>query len=311
MFAAAVKSYAKVNLSLNVLGAAGGYHMLDSVVASVDIYDTVRAKPRKDALVNVYMRGRGSEGIPPERNNAVRAGEAFVREFGTRGADIEIDKDIPMGAGLGGSSADAAGVLNALAKLYRIDDAAALKRLADRAGSDTGYMLRGGFARIGGRGDRVQPIASARTYHMLLFFPREGVSTAECFARYDASPDAPRVDSARLAEALSRGDFAGVAANVYNALQGAACGLNAGVAEALRAAASFSPAAYAMTGSGSAVFALFESEELCRWAQSRYRGGLKTRVVRTVCPQPGKERRMPRSPFALSREEIEAAGRQE
>ena len=117
MFAATVKSYAKVNLALNVTGCAGGYHLLDSVVASVDICDTVRAKPRKDALVNVYMRGMGSEGIPPEGNNAVRAAEAFVRAFGTKGADIQIDKDIPIGAGLGGSSADAAGVLNALAKV--------------------------------------------------------------------------------------------------------------------------------------------------------------------------------------------------
>ena len=81
MFAATVKSYAKVNLALNVTGCAGGYHLLDSVVASVDIYDTVRAKPRKDALVNVYMRGMGSEGIPPEANNAVRAAEAFVQAF--------------------------------------------------------------------------------------------------------------------------------------------------------------------------------------------------------------------------------------
>ena len=155
MFSAKVKSYAKINLSLNIAGTAGGYHLIDSAVCSIDIYDTVCAKPRRDALVNVYMHGRGSESIPPEKNNAVKAGEAFVSAFGTRGADIEIFKDIPVGAGLGGSSADAAGVLNALAKLYKIDAPAELKALADGLGSDTGYMLRGGFARISGRGERV------------------------------------------------------------------------------------------------------------------------------------------------------------
>ena len=316
MFAATVKSYAKVNLALNVTGCAGGYHLLDSVVASVDIYDTVRAKPRKDALVNVYMRGMGSEGIPPEGNNAVRAAEAFVQAFGTGGADIQIDKDIPIGAGLGGSSADAAGALNALAKVYGIQGEEAekeLKRIADATGSDTGYMLSGGFARLTGRGDAVQPLTSPRTYHMLLFFPPGGVSTAQCFARYDASPDPPRCDSARLAEALSRGDLAGVAANVYNALQRPACQLHAGIAEALAAAASFSPQACAVTGSGSAVFALFETEELCRWARSRYRGKCKTRVVRTVCPQKGgrgaepRGPHMPRNPFYLSEEELRRA----
>ena len=148
---------------------------------------------------------------------------------------------------------------------------------------------------------------------MLLFFPQGGVSTAQCFARYDASPDPPRFDSARLAEALSRGDLAGVAANVYNALQRPACQLHAGVAEALAAAASFSPQACAVTGSGSAVFALFETEELCRWARSRYRGNCKTRVVRTVCSQKGgrgaepRGPHMPRNPFYLSEEELRRA----
>lgn len=150
-----MKSYAKVNLSLNVTGAAGGYHLIDSVLASIDIYDTVCVKPRGDRLVNVYMHGLGSENILPERNNAVRAGEAFVSAFSTKGADIEIYKDIPMGAGLGGSSADAAGVLNAMAALYKVTDRAALKGLADALGSDTGYMLGGGFARVAARRARL------------------------------------------------------------------------------------------------------------------------------------------------------------
>ena len=178
MLSVRVKSYAKVNLSLNISGVREGWHALDTVVASVNICDVIRARARKDKLVNVYMRGCGSEGIPPERNNAVRAGEAFVSAFGTGGADIEIDKDIPMGAGLGGSSADAAGVLNALAKLYKVEDFAALKALADGLGSDTGYMLRGGFARLSGRGTRVEPLVSPRRYDMLLFLPGTPVRCA-------------------------------------------------------------------------------------------------------------------------------------
>ena len=295
MFPVKVKSFAKVNLSLNISGTAGGYHLIDTVVAPIDIYDAVCVRPRADRLVGVCMHGKGSEGIPPEKNNAVKAGEAFVSAFGTRGADIEIYKDIPMGAGLGGSSADAAGVLNAMAKLYKVKDDAALKALADALGSDTGYMLGGGFARLSGRGERVEPLKSPRTYHMLLFVPGTPVSTAECYRRYDAAPDPLRADSAALSRALAAGDFAGVAKNVYNALQAPACALNGEVAEALEAAASFSPSACAVTGSGSAVFALFESEELCLWAKSRYRGKFVVRAVRTV--QKGGPAL--RSPFAL------------
>lgn len=305
MFAAKVKSYAKLNLSLNVTGVSGGYHMLDSVVASINIYDTVCAKPRRDKLVNVYMHGKGGERIPPEKNNAVRAAERFVAQFQTNGADIEVYKDIPIGAGLGGSSADAAGVLNVLAKLYKVDNAAGLKALADEAGSDTGYMLSGGFARIFGRGDRVEPLRGERQLWFLLFMPKTGVSTPRCFERYDGMPDPLRADSARLARALREGDFGGVAANVYNALGKAAAALNSDTAEALRAAASFSPSAYAVTGSGSAVYALFESEEMCRWAKSRYKGKIPVRVVHTVDPK--KRRTGTRNPFFLSEEELEEA----
>ena len=294
MFATKVKSYAKVNLSLNISGTAGGYHLIDSVVVPIDVCDTVRAKPRRDSLINVYMRGMGSESIPPEKNNAVKAGEAFAAAFGTRGADIEIYKDIPIGAGLGGSSAAAAGVLTALAKMYKVTDRAALKAIADSLGSDTGYMLGGGFARISGRGERVEPLAGM-PLHMLLILPPTSVSAGECYREYDAAPDAPRTDSARLAEALAAGDFAGVAQNVYNALAAPASRLNADVAEALAQAAAFSPSAYGVSGSGSAVFALFESEELCRWAKSRYRGKFRTRGVSA---KPAAKMSL-RNPFAL------------
>lgn len=304
MFAAKVKSYAKLNLSLNVTGVSGGYHMLDSVVASVNIYDTVCAKPRRDKLVNVYMHGKGSERIPPEKNNAVKAAERFVAQYKTNGADIEIYKDIPIGAGLGGSSADAAGVLNVLAKLYKVDDATGLKALADASGSDTGYMLSGGFARIFGRGDRVEPLRAQRRLWFLLFMPKTSVSTPRCFGLYDSMPDPLRADSARLARALEKGDLSGIAANVYNALGKPAAALNSETAEALKAAAAFSPLAYAVTGSGSAVFALFESEEMCLWAKSRYKGKIPVRVVHTV---EAKERTGVRNPFFLSEEELEEA----
>lgn len=304
MFAAKVKSYAKLNLSLNVTGVSGGYHMLDSVVASVNIYDTVCAKPRRDKLVNVYMHGKGSERIPPEKNNAVKAAERFVAQYKTNGADIEIYKDIPIGAGLGGSSADAAGVLNVLAKLYKVDDATGLKALADASGSDTGYMLSGGFARIFGRGDRVEPLRAQRRLWFLLFMPKTSVSTPRCFGLYDSMPDPLRADSARLARALEKGDLSGIAANVYNALGKPAAALNSETAEALKAAAAFSPLAYAVTGSGSAVFALFESEEMCLWAKSRYKGKIPVRVVHTV---EEKERTGVRNPFFLSEEELEEA----
>lgn len=303
MYSCKVRSYAKVNLSLNVTGTADGYHLLDSVAASVDIWDTLVLRKRRDKLVNVYMHGKGSEGIPFASNNAVRAAELFCAAFGTRGVDAEVYKDIPMGAGLGGSSADAAGILRGMAKLYGVDPAR-LPALAAQLGSDTVYMLEGGFARLTGRGEKVERLSSPRRYHMLLIFPKASVSTPACFAEYDKNPDPLRADSARMAQAVAAGDFSRVAENVYNALGAPACALEPEVGEALEFARSLSPSACAVTGSGSAVFALFEAEELCRWAKSRCRK-FGSRVVHTV--DGTKRKNTMRNPFVLSEEEVEEA----
>ena len=141
-----VNAYAKVNFTLDVVGRAGGYHLLDSLVCTVGLFDRVTAR-RADG-VRVRMTGEGAASIAAG-SNAERAARAFCAAFGG-GADIVIERAIPVGAGLGSSSADAAGVLRALAKLYGIPDMVCLKSLADSLGSDTGYLLTGGWARMTG-----------------------------------------------------------------------------------------------------------------------------------------------------------------
>ena len=80
-----IKAYAKVNLTLEIEGMENGYHLLDSLVASIDIFDLLVLKKRKGRLSAVTMHGMGSESIPPERNNALKAAEEFSAEFGTAG----------------------------------------------------------------------------------------------------------------------------------------------------------------------------------------------------------------------------------
>ena len=179
-----IKAYAKINLTLDVTGVSEGYHLLDSFVASISLYDLLVVRKRKDKLVSVTMHGMDSEGIPPESNNAFRAGEAFVRRFSTTGADITVYKNIPMGAGLGGSSADAAGVLSALAALYGADEEA-LGELADALGSDTRYMLRGGYARMRGRGNLISPVSGeGKKLYFLLICPQTSVSSVFKIPRF-------------------------------------------------------------------------------------------------------------------------------
>ena len=281
--------------------------MLDSLVTQVDLYDLIVLKKRKDGLSFVKMHGLNSEAIPPEKNNAWKAADAFAKRFGTTGADIVVYKNIPMGAGLGASSADAAGVLNGMAKLYGLTDRAdELKELADSLGSDTGYMLTGGFARMQGRGEKITKLPIAERLHFLLICPKEGVSTAECFRVYDEEKFAENREfstgetTQKCIDAFLRGEINEGGRYLTNDLYEPAKTLSAEVKEAYVQACSFAPLGAVMTGSGSCVLAMFENEEFCRWAQSRYRGRARAYVVKTLPIR----REKGRNPFALSEDEL-------
>ena len=277
-----IKAYAKLNLTLDIVGQQGDFHLLNSVVCSVDIYDLVCVSPRKDKVVTVIMHGLGSESIPLEKNNAYIAATAFVKKFNSCGADITVYKNIPMGAGLGGSSADAAGVLNGLKKLYKIDDEIAVKEIADSIGSDVGYMLYGGYALISGRGENISPIASNLRLDILLFVPQYGVSTAQCFKLFDQGEKPVGVYSQNAKNALILGDRALFCKNLNNHLLAPAIALCDDVEREYNNAVSFAPLGVNMTGSGSAVYAVFESAEMCRYVASRYRGKAKLIQTKTV-----------------------------
>jgi len=288
---ARVKAYAKLNLTLDITGTAGGYHTLDSLVCTVDLYDLIKIKRRADDKITVGMHGMGSELIESEKNNAYLAAVKYQNRFNCGGADIKIYKNIPMGAGMGGSSADAAGVLRGMAKLFGAGSEAQLKALADELGSDTGYLLTGGFARLNGRGERVLPLNVTTQLHIFALFPDGGVSTPQCYKLYDeiaANGHFVGGKSSRTEEgisALENGDVAALAQSFSNALLKPAERLNPQISEALEELRSFSPLGVNMTGSGSAVYAVFETRELCLWAKSRYRGKCDSVVLKTVKPK--------------------------
>ena len=278
-----VNVFAKLNLTLDVLGKNGTYHLIDSLVTSVDLGDQIVVRKRKDSLIHVTMHGMGSESIPPESNHALRAGEAFCSRFQTTGADITVYKNIPIGAGMGGSSADAAGVLNALSQLYEVGEKEELEQLANELGSDVCYMLGGGFQRMCGRGEILKPLPVTPKLYFLLLVPKHGVSTAACYQKIDEyEPVEPATE--RAIAFLTAGDIESAAKLFSNGLYRAAKELNPEVAQAYEELRSFSPWGVSMTGSGSSVFAVFETPELCAWAKSRYRGKFRAILLKTIEP---------------------------
>lgn len=252
-----IDAHAKLNLTLEVTGREGAFHTLDSLVAILDLSDTVTVRPRGEG-VNVLMRGIPCE-VPLEKNNAFRAAEAFFAAFGRRcggnmGADIEIDKRIPVGGGLGGSSADAAGVLLALAGLYGVERDA-LSPLSAELGSDTAAQLNTGYLRMRGRGEKLSPVVGLPKLYFVLLCPESGVSSAECYRLFDALRITLSMGvTEQTILALHRKEAPPPFAND---LLIPACILNSDVMEAADAAYRLLPDGVGMTGSGSTAFALF------------------------------------------------------
>lgn len=283
-----LKAHAKINLSLDVTGTEGGYHLIDSVVTTIDLSDVIAVKKRRDKLVSVTMHGMGSENISFGENNAVRAAEAFVRQYGTNGADITVWKNIPLGAGLGGSSADVAGVLNAMKTLYGADEEG-VKDIADSLGSDCGYMLYGGYARMRGRGERVQLLDGGPKLDVGIIFPRGGVSTAACYSLFD-SVGSPSSSSDKVLGAVLRGDKAELGRALHNGLYAPAKALNGDIERAYAELAAFDPLGVCMSGSGSAVYAIFENDQFLQYARSRYCGKFSFISAKTYLPRREEDR---------------------
>lgn len=281
------KAYAKINLSLDVKGVEGGFHMIDSFVATTDLYDSVVAKKRKDGKIIVTMSGLDYEKIPLEGNNVEKAARSFSERFSCGGASISVFRNIPVGAGLGASSADVAGTLLALSKLYRKDSAkdfCLLEELANESGSDTAYLLRGGFKRLLGRGERIEPLPpyEKKKLYFLAICPETGVSAGECYRAFDELKKTYVPSTQACIDAFVAGDLETLGKHLSNRLADAAFSLNPDAERALFEAKSFSPLGATLTGSGSAAIALFDSREMAEWAKSRYRGRFRTFVLETI-----------------------------
>ena len=182
---------AKLNLFLRITGRrADGYHELQTVFRLLDWGDELRLRVRADGAVR---RLAAVPGVPEQEDLAVRAARLLQEHAGSRlGAEIELEKRIPMGGGLGGGSSDAATVLVALNHLWRCGlDEDALAGLGRRLGADVPVFVRGRSAWAEGVGERLTPLALPRRHYVVLD-PREHVPTAALFQAPELTRNAPR-----------------------------------------------------------------------------------------------------------------------
>ncbi len=250
-----VHAPAKINLTLDVVGnRADGYHLLESIMQSVDCCDTLVAETADDITLTVL----GGDVGPIDKNTAIRAAKVFFADTGIcGGVAMTLTKRIPQQAGMGGGSADAAATLIALDALYATHlTREQLVAMGVQVGADVPFCLVGGTALCEGIGEQITPLANLPDCAIVIAQPAEGVSTKEAYARLDNTPLTDRPDTAAMIKALASGRLPAVGAALANVFE-PAINLSA-VADIRRIMATFSPLGSRMTGSGSVVFALFE-----------------------------------------------------
>ncbi|MDP1680909.1 MAG: 4-(cytidine 5'-diphospho)-2-C-methyl-D-erythritol kinase [Burkholderiales bacterium] len=245
---------AKLNLFLHVTGRrSDGYHLLQTVFRFIDFGDTLSFTPRADGQI---VLTHPLLGVPPEKDLCYRAARLLQTATGTtQGIDIKLEKRLPLGAGLGGGSSDAATTLLALNQLWGTGLARpALMELGLQLGADVPVFVLGENAWAEGVGEKLVPIALPPAWYVVLV-PRLSVQTAEVFA----APELTRNTLPVTMSAFSGGQSAG---QFHNDLEPVVSARYPAVAQHLKWLKQYGDAR--MTGSGACVFAAFNTEREAR-----------------------------------------------
>ena len=268
------KAYAKLNLSLDVTGRReDGYHELCMLMQTVSLCDTLCIRPREDGRVCASSNLRFIPG--DERNLAVRAALRYLEAVGDsgRGLQIELRKEIPVGAGMAGGSADAAAVLRALNRLYEQRlSRAELEELAQKVGSDVAFCVAGGTALARGRGEVLTDLRPMPDCFFVLCKPGFSISTPELFQKLDSAPVRIRPDTSGILAAVEAGDLRALCRRMYNVFEDVDDRRMRTVAEIKGRLLDHRALGAIMTGTGSAVFGVFEREEDARSARAALKG---------------------------------------
>ena len=262
------KAYGKLNLSLDVTGRReDGYHDLAMLMQTVTVYDELSLRFREDGKVRASSNLRF---IPEdERNLAVRAALRFLEAVGEQGQGLQIDmrKQIPVGAGMGGGSADAAAVLRALNRIYGMPfDRGRLEELAQQIGSDVAFCVAGGTALAEGRGEKLTDLPAMPEGSFVICKPAFSIATPELYKKLDSAPVRIHPDTQGLLRAVREGDLRALCRRMYNVFEEIDDRRMRTVAQIKGRLLDHRALGAMMTGTGSAVFGVFEQEEDARRA---------------------------------------------
>ena len=268
-----IRAHAKINLDLRVLGPRpDGYHELRTVFQAISLHDTITCIPREGP----FAIECATAGLPLDDTNLIwRAAaalwRALRRDAPVRDMVIRLEKRIPVQAGLGGGSADAAATLIALARAWHVPvRPSQLTDVAATLGADVPFFLAGGTALGLGRGDEIYPLADLPRHWIVLLIPGFGVSSSEAFGWYAAERDVVRAVMPEPQQVP--GPWPSRAAQMINDLEAPIIRHHPEIDQMKGALRRAGALAAAMSGSGSAVFGLFQKRRDALIAVNRLSG---------------------------------------
>jgi len=282
-----IQARAKINWTLDVVGVLpNGYHDLDMLMQSVTLCDEMTIE--EDDACTLSVSAQDGAFVPADETNLVlRAAQALKNETGcTRGARMTLRKFIPVAAGMGGGSSDAAAALVGLNRLWNLglgDEE--LERIGLSIGADVPFCIRGGLQRAQGVGERLTPVPLDHDLYLVAFQPCLGLSTKEVFTSLheDGILDSDRPDNEAAQAALMRGDVQALGRAMGNVLEPVSRRMRPELDRAIRAIEESGACGARMTGSGSAVFGVYRDEaEAQRAAQALRRTYPTCSVISTA-----------------------------
>ena len=254
-----LEAYAKINWSLDITGVRDdGYHLMDMLMQPVSLCDEISLTPGPDLSITT---GGFPHSRADETNLAYQAAKAFRDHTGyPGGVHIHVHKQIPIGAGMGGGSTDAAAVLFGLNRLWNTGLASSeLESIGLSLGADVPFFIRGGLTRTRGIGEKLESHECPHNYWLVIIQPCPGLSTAQVFSLWHDSVSLRRPDTGKALSALIAGDFQTLCNEIGNVLQPVSETLRPEIIRACSILSQNGASRSLMTGSGSAVFGVFRS----------------------------------------------------
>ncbi|MBE6065532.1 4-(cytidine 5'-diphospho)-2-C-methyl-D-erythritol kinase [Clostridium cochlearium] len=259
-----IKAYAKINLSLDVVGVReDGYHLLEMVMQTIDLYDTVHLNIKNNGI----KINSNNLNIPLDnRNLAYKAAKIFKDTFNIKeGADIYIEKNIPIEAGLAGGSSDAAAVLRGLRDIFLPNlSNEELAKIGVKIGADVPYCIYGGTALCEGIGEKITQLNSFKDQYLVLVKPDFGISTKDVYNSIDKKQIINHPNTKEIVRAVNENNLKMLCDNMINVLEIVTLDEIDDLKSIKEALLKYGAMGVQMTGSGPTIFGFFSCEDAAK-----------------------------------------------